>query len=326
MRLYDPFIERDLEAIPAAVRQFRQEHSSIELWEAVSRFAVLAYAPSQHAKHAVLSCLAAFDLREALGSRFDEVITECAIYSASSRPPWSEPPILEPPPLEPDAPRGIEELRQAVAAGDALRAERWLAARLDDSDFSRDYFAVAAEDPDDLGHKLIVAVAAFRLAALLGEKGRFAALRIGIREMVAYRGPAVEAQPFTLGSERLASRLSDRMISERGEVLAAHRLFLFDAALQSEEPAVIDRVSGALEREDSTGGERHSSIAKPSPGVAVREVAVYRLARDYGELLKTCAVSGRLAARFPEIAGAGLIAAAAAHLEESPSSDELTFA
>src|SRR4029077_8920721 len=97
MHLYEPFIERDLVAIPAAVADFRAGHSVEETWTAITRFAVLAYAPSQHAKHALLSCLSVWDLREELGLQFENAIVECAIYAAASRQPWSEPPMLDPP-------------------------------------------------------------------------------------------------------------------------------------------------------------------------------------------------------------------------------------
>src|SRR5947209_6097776 len=172
-------IEREVVAIPLAVREFCAAHGVVEAWKAVARFAVLAYAPAQHAKHALLCCLAAWDIRELLGARFEEAIVECAIYAAASRQPWSEPPILEPPPPDPSA---------SLHGGDRLEAERWLATHYQDEDFARHYFAAAAEDFEDFGHKLIVANAAWRLAALLGEKGRYAALRVGVWEMVAYRG------------------------------------------------------------------------------------------------------------------------------------------
>ena len=323
MRLYDSFIERDLAAIPAAVREFRGEHSSEELWQAVTRFAILAYAPSQHSKHALFSCLAAWDLRGRLGDRFDEVVTQCAIYTAASRQPWSEPPILEPPAIVPDSPRDRNELRQAIAAGDRLRAERWLAARFQEPGFAADFFAVAADDFEDLGHKLIAAVTAFRLAGLLGEKGRFAALRVGIWEMVAYRGSEVRASSSDCDPAALAARLIEQMVAERGEVVAAHRLFLLDAALQCEEGGVLAQVCRSLAAEI---GE----IAPP-PSAAVREwrpneLPVYALARDYGELLKTWAVAQRLAERFSSLDAEGIVSAARDHLESAPSSDELTFA
>lgn len=338
MRLYDPFIERDLEAIPGAVRQFRAEHTSDELWQAVTRFAILAYAPSQHAKHALFSCLAAWDLRDVLGARFDEVVTQCAMYAASSRQPWSEPPILDPPAVAPNAPRNADELREAIAAGDRLRAERWLSARFQDPDFARDYFAVAAEDPEDFGHKLIAAVAAFRLAGLLGEKGRFAALRVGIWEMVAYRGPSSHSQPAAGDPAFLASRLVERMVAERGELVAAHRLFLLDAALLTGDGDVLARVCGSIEADDagqsSPGGDQQpppavdSIVAKRdvSPEDWIGDAPVYSLARDYGELLKSCAVARRLAKRFPSIDAMRIIDAARDHLVNTPSSDGFTFA
>src|SRR5256885_7609206 len=145
---YGPLIERDIAAIPGAVRAFRDEHGSIEAYKAVGRFAVLAYSPSQHGKHAVLACLAAWALREE--PYFDDVVTQCAIYAAESRQPWSEPPILSPPALDDDQRGDLGELREAIAAADRLRGERWLAKRLDDDDLARDYFAAAAagfEDP-----------------------------------------------------------------------------------------------------------------------------------------------------------------------------------
>src|SRR3954471_3433201 len=102
MHLYEPFIERDLAAIPASVAAFRSNHSAEETWIEVTRFAVLAFAPSQHSKHALLACLSTWDLREELAPRFDEAIVECAIYAAASRQPWSEPPMLNPPKIEDD--------------------------------------------------------------------------------------------------------------------------------------------------------------------------------------------------------------------------------
>src|SRR5437667_98459 len=48
---YEALLERDTDAARAAARAYREEHSSHDLFLAVGRFAVLAYAPSQHTKH-----------------------------------------------------------------------------------------------------------------------------------------------------------------------------------------------------------------------------------------------------------------------------------
>src|SRR5947208_10789895 len=107
---YDALIERDYDAARAAIRDFRNEHDSHELFLSVARFAVLAYAPSQHSKHALLACLAAYELREELGAaKYDDVLLECALYAAASRQPWSEPPILDPPSPDDEAPEGFDD-------------------------------------------------------------------------------------------------------------------------------------------------------------------------------------------------------------------------
>src|SRR5205823_6752981 len=114
------------------------------------------------------------------------------------RQPWSEPPMLDPPKIGPDQRGDLDELREAIVASDRLRAERWLAKRYRDADFASDYLAVASDGFEDLGHKLIVATAAMRLADLLGEKGRYAMVRVGVWEMVA-----VGSREWGVGSRSL---------------------------------------------------------------------------------------------------------------------------
>jgi hypothetical protein len=314
--LYEALLERDVAAIPATVRAYRDEHGSEETFKAIGRFAVLAYSPSQHGKHAVLACLAAWDLREE--PYFDDVVTQCAIYAAEGRQPWSEPPIMTPPALDDDQRGDLAELLEAIAASDRLRGERWLAKRFDDDDLSRDYFAAAADDFDDLGHKLIVADAAWRLVPILGEQGRFAALRLGIWEMTAYHGDEhYEERGEALDAETLFARLVDNFVSARGDIVAAHELFLFDAALgKPVEQRVRDYLTkGTGDRGQGTGEGRGSPVPRPLSPVPY---PVYKLSRDYAEYLKMHA----LAKRHPHPA---LLAAARANLDHAHF-DELSFA
>ncbi len=113
--LYAPLLERDLDGIPRAARAFAAAHSPEELWIAVTRFAVLAYAPSQHAKRAVMACRATHALREELGNLWLAMIVACARYASESRPPWSEPPILDA--LDTSSWPTLQDVR---ARGDAL--------------------------------------------------------------------------------------------------------------------------------------------------------------------------------------------------------------
>lgn len=206
--LYEPLIERDLEAIPAAARAFASAHSIDELFLAVARFAVLAYAPSMHAKRAVMACRAAHEVRELLGDRWLDLIIECARYTAESRQPWSEPPILEPP--EPDA---EQSLHAAVHAGDRLAAERWLAAHADDPDLRAQLEDVAGDDA------LLLIDTAFALIPTLGETGKYALLRIPIHELTSAPQVRSPAEPINV--------LIDRAIQTRGSIEAVQLVLLF---------------------------------------------------------------------------------------------------
>jgi hypothetical protein len=308
---YDAFIERDLAAIPKEIAAFRANHSADETWTAVARFAVLAFAPSQHSKHALLTCLSAWDLRDDLGARFDDAIVQCAIYASASRQPWSEPPMLDPPKIEPDQRGDLDELREAIASSDRLRAERWLAKRYRDADFAHDYFTAASDDFEDLGHKLIVASAAWRLAELLGEKGRYAMLRVGVWEMVA-DGSGEISTPPDLDS------IIERLIANSGDIVSAHALFLFDAALQTGDQSVIERVCNHL--------PANVPASKSDSRGPAMEAPVYPFARDYGACLKAHAVAKRLRPRFPNADFDGMLAAMHQNLEKAPEDEEMPFA
>lgn len=311
--LYETLIERDLDSIEPAVRAYRESASSHELFLAIARFAVLSYAPSQHAKHALLATLSAYELREEFGDRYDDVLIECARYAAASRQPWSEPPITDPPPVDESEPGGVDELRAAVAGRDRLRGERWLARRLDDP--RDDLVAVAAEDVSDLGHKLIVTNAALKLVPILGEKGRFATLRVAVWEITAYEGEKARA------GEADAAALLDRLIARTLDVESAHGVFLFDAALEC---GVLNRIAGSLEE----SGAR-TSLPPPvrrSADDDWRVPDVYPLARDLGSLLKAHAVAKRLGPKFPRARFDGFIAALRHNLEHGPSLEEWSFA
>lgn len=314
MNLYQSFLERDVAAIRGAIGEFRKTHSTEELFAQIARFAVLAYAPSQHAKHAVIACLSAYEI-----GATDDLLAECAIYSAMSRQPWSEPPITDPP--EPSDNGGLDELREAIAAGDRLRGERWLARRLDDP--RPEYFLAASDDFEDIGHKLVVAQTAWKLASLFPDSARFATLRLGIWEMTAYRGERYGEQGVALDAETLLTRLIDAMIEQQGEIVSAHAIFLLDAALQTEDADVIRRVRDYLTEYGPVDGP---ASAGQHPGRLKAVLTPYTLARDYGALLEAHAVAKRLRTRFPHLDVDGMIAAAEYNLEHAPSFEEFSFA
>ncbi len=291
--LYEPMLERDVDAIRSSAASFAADEGLDQLFLAVARFAVLAYAPSQHGKHAVISALSAHELRD---ERWLELITEVALYASLARQPWSEPPILEMPALD-DSQRGdIGELREAMVSQDRPRAERWLAKRIDDP--LPDLFQVASEDADDFGHKLVMAVTAWRLAAILGEKGRFAALRVAMWEMTAYHG---RLRP---GPAEPLETLMARCVEERGSIESAHAVFLFEAQTRAAE------ISSPASR----------------PPDRRRSTPVYALGRDYAQTLEAHAVVRRLEPRFPDARFDDFLAAVHQNLESSPSFEEWSLA
>ncbi|HUR80676.1 MAG TPA: hypothetical protein VM733_07910 [Thermoanaerobaculia bacterium] len=234
---YEPLIERDLDAIPAAAQAYLQSHTAEELWTSVTRFAVLAYAPSQHLKRAVMACHAAWVLRRS--ADFVAMIIECARYAAEARQPWSEPPLLDPP--SPSSP-SVDELRAAARSGDRLRAERWLSAALPEAhDALRDVVH---------GDARLMLDAAIALEPLLGEKGRYALLRMPVWELVADPGAADPSEPFDV--------LLARAVASRGAVDSVRDVLL-----------------------------RREGFSPPPPGRAEARPALcpYRLARDYAQTL-----------------------------------------
>ncbi|HLJ73489.1 MAG TPA: hypothetical protein VKU62_02805 [Thermoanaerobaculia bacterium] len=242
----------------------------------------------------MICCMSAWDVRDEAGDRWDDLLTECAIYSAASRQPWSEPPIGDPPALEAGQRGDIDELREAVASGDRLRGERWLARRYRDRDFPRDFFTVATDDFEDLGHKLIIAVNAWRLSQIFPP---YPTLRPAIREMTSYRGDA--RSPVT-------ADVVEKMIANQGDIESAHAVFLYDAALQTKDREIIARVGPA-----SAGHDRLKPVHT--------QVEPYRLARDCGGYLKSFAVAKRLG-------DARIVEAAKYNLDHAPSLEDFSFA
>ena len=329
--LYEPLIDRNVAAIPAAVRRFRETNGSEELFLAVARFAVLAFAPSEHSKHALLAVLAAHDLKEDLGERWDDLLTECARYIAASRQPWSEPPLMNPPEIDREETRDLEALRAVIARGDRLAGERWLAARLDDPQLERELVAAASDSFDDFGSNLIVTAGVLRLSRILGLQGRFAVLRVAVWQLIAAGAGTEASAPDVHDPEPLLAQLIAAAVAERGSLESMHRLFLFDAAIETGAARALSHLASepvarvsppALSNPASPGVARVSSPAlRESP-----PVPIYPLARDYAQALIARAVAKRLAARFPSADVNALIAAADDNRLHGESFEDFSFA
>ena len=322
--LYEPMLSRDVGAIPAAIRTFREEHSTEDLFRAVSRFAVLAASPSQHGKHALLACVAAREVEPLMEDRVDELYTECAVYAAQSRLPWSEPPITDPPEVPPGHPTSLDEIRASMEERDRKRGEQWLAARVETPDLARDFFSAAALDLSDFGHKLIVAVAVWKLSVFHEQPGSYRFLRAAIGEWTAYyEAPHEQAPARAVDREQLLRSVINGVIANDGELESFHRLVLLDAAMEaaslSGDDDIFNNVAAQLTTEMSV-----SRNAERKPRIVPElELPTYRLARDYAEYLKAFDIARR---RCTAEDGARVIAAAKYNRDHVASFEDWSFA
>lgn len=253
--VYLPLIERDFDAIPAAMRDYLAGASAEDLWAAVTRFAVLAFAPSLHSKRVLAACRSARELSTTWGARWPELLAECARYAAESRPAWSEPPPLDPPPVDGGAPPA--DLAEALAAGDRHAAERWLAANLDSAD--RTLVRMAT------GETLLLLDSVLALEEPLGGKSRYPLLRTVVWDLLS--SPPEPEQPGTLEELTSAAR------HERGAVDRITAVFVAEAGRRLREGVPVE----------------------PRDQAADVPFEPYRLSRDFGQTLIAHAVARRLA-------------------------------
>lgn len=319
--LYEPLIERDLEAIPSRAAEFAAAEGDQALFEAVARFAYLAYSPSQHGKHTLLAVMAAHDLREPLGDRFVELLAECAIYAAQSRQPWSEPPITDPPVVtDPDAP-----LSRALDSRSRELGEQWLSARWRSEKFGEELFASAAQNLADFGHNVTVAAGVWRLAGLLGPADRYPLLRVALFEWLS-RDEMESPRPSRLSLAETMRAVSRAVISEKGSLISFHLLELMDAALTAFESTghkeILDEVMGfVVSQLDAFNGDEARSLPPPSV-----EDCIYRLGRDYAGVLLAHSIRFRRSGQFPDVDFDSICAAAALSRDTTASSEEWSFA
>jgi hypothetical protein len=294
--LYAAMLERDLDQVRELSAAWLLNGEDRELFDAVSRFTALAFNPSQHGKHALLAAVAAGELREALGGRWGSLLIECAVYAASGRLPWSEAPMFEPPPSDPRLDAAPQSIRQAVAGRDLSAAERWLAAKLDESSLAADYFQAAREAPGEAGGPLVTAVACWKLSEAQERHPSWPALRPALVEWCA--APRGADRPWSDERSRgdRAVAVAARLDAERGSLEVLHELLFLDADLEA---------------------ERLLSGEPALPVEIEMENPVYPLARDFAAYLLAHPAAERLAARFPRVDRKAILDACRYNLDNS---------
>jgi len=311
--LYEPLISREIDQIAPAVLAFQRENGRSELIAALSRFAILAFAPTEHGRHALFAIAAAASLVDDFPESANEILISCARYSASSRLPWSEPPIPDPPPVSDPEAYDAAALHRAVSSGDRLDGERWLAANMDRTGFASLFFNAALEDLSGFGHKLTVSVHAWNLAQAVPAAHRFAVLRIAPWEWTSSRSEELAIQAPSRLTLDEAVHLCVASMEKGGEsILDFHWLELLDAAVQASaiagSSAMLTKVLDALSGRVAGGG----------PGIVPRSSVLpppaYDLSCDYAAFLQSFAIGKRLEGLVPSVSAARIAAAAHAAL------------
>jgi hypothetical protein len=321
-QLYDPMVERDTAAIRAAVSKLRETESSDDLLSAVTRFAVLAFCPSQHSKAALCAVIAAREVAADIGNHLDELITECAMYTADSRAPWSEPPIDSPPPFEDDQRGSIDEIRQAIEERDRLKGEMWLAKVLTLDDFPSRFFEASLLTLPGSEQGVVVAAAAWRIAQSVPREHWFATLRVAIAEWTHEGLYPQHAFEGTAAAADILRQLVAMYEAEGATPLAFQALALFDAAEAFREvaPEAYAAVIAHLSH------HRTESVETMEVDAAL-DTPVYRLGRDYAAYLQSHAIRSRLLRQSHDASVLNRMVALAQHnLQHADSYEEWSFA
>ena len=211
--------------------------------------------------------------------------------------------MFEPPPADPRLDATSESIRSAAAAGDLAAAERWLAAKLEESSLAADYFQAAREAPGEMGGPLIAAVACWKLSEVQDRHPSWPALRPALVEWCgAPRGasapPGADREP----GERAAA-IAAKLEAERGSIEVLHELLFLDADLEARR--IVAGESAAV------------------PEIETEDL-VYPLARDFAAFLLAHPATARLAARFPEV-DPGTILEACRYNRDNSSWEEWSF-
>jgi hypothetical protein len=336
-RLYEPMIHRDLDGIREEIGRQQQTASSEELLAAVTRFATLAFTPSQHGKGSLLAAVAASDLAQAEPDLdLAALATECAVYASAVRPPWSEAPITDPPPVD-DRDPAVDELLPIVEAGDRHAAEEWLARWLGRRD-ARLLFDAATIDLSNEGQKAIVAVAAWRYAGRIPPQFAFAALRVAALEWTSYSGASgpVNSSEVRFDGNQIFARLLDRYDASGGSPLSFLQIACFDAALEIAglAPEASNRIMAflgmAIEADDPSAEERSGTPIESRHQLAGEAAAlrppIYSYGRDFASYLQAYAFRSRWRNALDRDDLNRLCAVAWSNLESGPSFEDFSFA
>lgn len=282
-------VYRDHAAISDAIAQGVDRDGVAQTLDSLIRFAVLAFAPSEHGRAALLSIAAASTIHDVVADA-PALLERCAIYVADTRAPWSEPPIGDPPALDDDQRDDGVEIAAAIATKDRLRGERWLAKVLTRDDVMSRYFEAASRAGDSL-LSFPVAVALWKIASSAPPFARFAILRDAVADWTQPSSSEMNTEGSSSWENVLPRAIESLQHGASGIIAVQRIVALESAAFVERELSLADaarRIAWNVAATLDDAEERREGAAPantPEP--------VYPLARDYGGYLQLFAIRRR---------------------------------
>ena len=284
--LYEALLGREVDRLPSIVNDAIARSSAVDLWAHLTRFSLLAAAPTEHSMHAMLATIGA---RAYLNSPelSTNALTSVAAYLSVSRLPWSEAPILEP--LREMDPPTAGELADAAQTGNREKVEDLLNAALDDRGV---LLSAALLVDDEFFHPSIATDAILDLLRERPDMRREAVRALAVI-WAASKGVGAQSIP---AADAAAAEYCD----SRGSVAQFHRLLA----------AVIG----------GKGDPKHVHEASLLGRVS------YNLAKDYGALFMIGPIAEQLSLTVGDTVAANVITAALDNLTNGASYEEWLYA
>jgi len=258
--LYEALLQRETGALRASIDTILESGTADRLWLELTRFSLLALAPTEQSQHALLAAIGAKSYlsnpRHAAAA-----LTSVATYISQARLPWSEAPILEP--LTAGGAVSIDSLVLAATEKRREIVESAIEALMGDRGL---LLTAASRFDDELRHASIITGSIQRLVGIHPELRRE-----GVRAIANTWITAARSMPSK--SSRVSELRDDaiRYVEGGGDVTMFHALLFADVSL-----AEIDADAGIPSFE------------------ADEEFLSYNLARDYASAFLIGPLASRL--------------------------------
>jgi len=289
--LYEALLQRETSALRSSIDRILANGTPEKLWLELTRFSLLALAPTEQSQHALLATVEA---KSYLSNHRSAAagLTSVATYLSLSRLPWSEAPILEP--VTAGGAVSVESIVLAVSEKRREIIESAVEALINKR---RQLLEAAARLDDELRHASIIAGAIQKLVVLHPELRRE-----GVRAIANTWIAGAHSEPSPVSRHSETRDVAVRYVESDGDVTIFHELLFADFART----------------------EADQTVSPPSIGVD-EEFVTYNLPKDYAAAFVIGPLVARLAPMVDQELRLKVIDAARKNLASGPSFEEWLY-